>query len=85
MNVYRKSHFVYMKWLMCIFLFVLASCDDRYRYYCQNPKNFSAKQCQRPDCLFTQDCPDYLVAPVLEKQIVQQPPQVPSQSASDAR
>ena len=73
-----------MKWLMCIFLFVLASCDDRYRYYCQDPKHFSAKRCQRPDCLFTQDCPDYLVAPVLEKQIVQ-PPQVPSQSASDAR
>jgi hypothetical protein len=74
-----------MKWLMCIFLFVLASCDDRYRYYCQDPKHFSAKQCQRPDCQFTQDCPDYLVAPILEKQVVQQPPQIPSQSASDAR
>jgi hypothetical protein len=85
MNMYRKSHFVYMKWLMCIFLFVLSSCDDRYRYYCQDPKHFSAKRCQRPDCQFTQDCPDYLVAPILEKQVVQQPPQIPSQSASDAR
>ena len=84
MNMYRKSHFVYMKWLMCIFLFVLSSCDDRYRYYCQDPKHFSAKRCQRPDCQFTQDCPDYLVAPILEKQVVQ-PPQIPSQSASDAR
>ena len=71
---------------MCIFLFVLASCDDRYRYYCQDPKHFSAKRCQRPDCQFTQDCPDYLVAPILEKQVVQpQAPQIPSQSASDAR
>jgi hypothetical protein len=84
MNMYRKSHFVYMKWLMCIFLFVLSSCDDRYRYYCQDPKHFSAKRCQRPDCQFTQDCPDYLVAPILEKQVVQ-PSQIPSQSASDAR
>jgi len=75
-----------MKWLICIGLFVLASCSDRYRYFCQNPKNFSAKQCQRPDCQFTQDCPDYLVAPILEKQVVQQPPpQVPSQSASDSK
>ena len=71
-----------MKYLLVLML--LVGCEDRYRYYCQDPKNFIAKRCQRPDCLFTQDCPDYLVAPVLEKQIVQ-PTQVPSQSASDAR
>ena len=53
-------------------LLVLTGCEDRFRYYCQDPKNFSAKRCQRPDCLFTQDCPDYLVAPVLEKPSVQQ-------------
>jgi hypothetical protein len=70
-----------MKYLLVILL--LVGCEDRYRYYCQDPKNFSAKRCQRPDCLFTQDCPDYLVAPVLEKNV--QPPQVPSQSASDPR
>jgi len=52
-----------------VLLLLLAGCEDRYRYYCQDPKNFSAKRCQRPDCLFSQDCPDYLVAPVLEKQI----------------
>ena len=84
MNMYGKSHFAYIKWLICMFLFVLTSCDDRYRYFCQSPKNFSAKQCQRPDCLFSQDCPDYLVAPVLEKQIVQ-PSQVPTPTTSDAR
>jgi hypothetical protein len=72
-----------MRIVLVLLLFLMA-CDDRYRYFCQNPKNFSAKQCQRPDCPFTQDCPDYLVAPILEKQVVQ-PPQIPSQSASDAR
>ena len=64
-----------------VLLLMLVACDDRYRYFCQDPKNFPAKRCQRPDCLFSQDCPDYLVAPVLEKQVVQ----VPSQPASDAR
>lgn len=59
-----------------VFVFVMAAvavsmlgCNDRYRYYCQDPANFSQKRCQKPDCLFTQDCPEYLVAPVLEKKI----------------
>jgi hypothetical protein len=59
---------------------MLVACDDRVRYFCQEPKNFSAKRCQRPDCLFSQDCPDYLVAPILEKQ-VQQPVPVSSETA----
>lgn len=70
-----------MKWLILfavVIAFVLAGCEDRYRYFCQDPKNFIAKRCQRPDCLFTQDCPDYLVAPVLEKQIQQ-----PASAASE--
>lgn len=50
-------------------MLLLTACEDRYRYFCQDPKNFSAKRCQKPDCLFTQDCPEYLVAPVLEKKI----------------
>lgn len=73
-----------MKYLICIVFLFLYACDDRYRYFCQDPKHFSAKRCQRPDCQFTQDCPDYLVAPVLEKQVVP-PTQIPSQSTSDAR
>ena len=63
-----------MKRIILLSLLLLTACDDRFRYYCQDPVNWSAKRCQRPDCLFTQDCPDYLVAPVLEKQIVQQAP-----------
>lgn len=59
-------------------MLLLTACEDRYRYFCQDPKNFSAKRCQKPDCLFTQDCPEYLVAPVLEKKIEQ--PTVPASS-----
>ena len=71
-----------MRFVLAVALLLLAGCEDRYRYYCQDPANWAAKRCQRPDCLFTQDCPDYLVAPVLEKQIVQQ---APSSAASADR
>jgi hypothetical protein len=47
----------------------LTACEERFRYYCQDPANWAQKRCQRPDCQFTQDCPDYLVAPVMEKKI----------------
>ena len=67
--------------ILILILSSLAGCDDRYRYHCQNPKHFAEKRCQRPDCLFTQDCPDYLVAPVLEKQSVQ--PTAPASTPSN--
>ena len=62
-----------MKWLFLVFL--LASCEDRTRYICQDFDHFNDKECQKPRCLFTQTCPEYLTAPVLEKQVesVQQP------------
>jgi hypothetical protein len=52
-------------------LLALVGCEDRYRYPCQNPDNFHKPDCQKPKCLFTQQCPEYLVAPILEKQIDQ--------------
>lgn len=56
----------------------LAACEDRYRYACQDPDRFDEPQCQKPKCLFTQTCPEYLVAPILEKQ-VEQPKPKPAQ------
>ena len=50
---------------------LLEGCEDRYRYPCQNPDNFYKEACQKPRCQFTQQCPEYLVAPILEKQIDQ--------------
>jgi hypothetical protein len=48
----------------------LTACfEDRYRYTCQNPDNFELKECQKPRCLFTQTCPEYLVAPVLTNKV----------------
>ncbi len=48
---------------------LLVACEDRYRYTCQSPDNFNLPECQKPRCQFTQTCPEYLVAPVLEKKI----------------
>jgi len=50
-------------------IIVLSGCGDTYRYHCQDPKNFNDAQCQKPACEFAQTCPDYLIAPILEKKI----------------
>lgn len=55
-------------------IMALAGCDDQYRYKCQNPDNFHHPDCQKPKCQFTQQCPEYLVAPILEKQVNAQQP-----------
>ena len=67
-----------MKWVVLSIALIatallLDGCSDHYRYPCQNPDNFYAKECQKPKCQFTQMCPEYLVAPILEKQANAQP------------
>lgn len=63
-------------WKLLLPLILLAGCEEQYRYYCQNPDNFHETRCQKPRCQFTQTCPEYLVAPILEKQIEQTKPTV---------
>jgi hypothetical protein len=69
-----------MKYLLIFIAIMLSGCEDRYRYKCQNPDYFHAEECQKPKCLFTQQCPEYLVAPILEKKVndVQQPENKPN-------
>lgn len=69
-----------MKYVLTLML-LLAGCEDRYRYYCQDPAHFNTKRCQKPDCQFTQDCPEYLVAPILEKKV--EPTQSPASAISN--
>ena len=68
--------------LGCI-LFLIAGCEDRYRYPCQNPDNFYKAECQKPKCQFTQMCPEYLVAPILEKQLKKERKRAEMQRMSD--
>jgi hypothetical protein len=58
-----------MKYLLIFIALMLSGCSDRYRYICQDPDHFTDPECQKPRCLFTQMCPEYLVAPILEKQV----------------
>jgi len=62
----KKRIFLYICSCICI---VFAGCEDRYRYTCQDPDHFGEARCQKPRCEFNQDCPEYLIAPVLEKKI----------------
>jgi hypothetical protein len=35
--------------------------EDHFRYFCQDPKNWDAARCQRPECATRGTCPDQLV------------------------
>jgi len=74
---------------ICVLLILLlAGCRDEYRYFCQDPDHFNMAQCQKPRCEFTQDCPEYLVAPILEKKIegiVTAPANTQQQSTTNCR
>lgn len=62
-----------------VLLLLLVACEDRYRYYCQDPSNFNKPQCQKPACEFSQTCPEYLVAPILGVKIEGNTTQAPVQ------
>lgn len=38
----------------------LASCEQRYRYACQDPGNWESAQCQKPLCEVNQECPEHV-------------------------
>lgn len=40
--------------------FLYSACTERFRYPCQDPANWSAAYCQRPDCAINGVCPDQL-------------------------
>lgn len=44
-------------------LFVIAGCDSRYRYPCQNPENWDEAACQKPLCEVNRDCPEHIFKP----------------------
>jgi hypothetical protein len=50
------------KWLLCFvpIFFVLTGCEERYRYPCQDPDNWSEKICQKPFCSANGTCPEDL-------------------------
>lgn len=49
--------------VLTLALAVLTGCQDRFRYPCQDPKNWSNEECRRPQCAVTGTCPDQLNRP----------------------
>lgn len=46
----------------------LIGCDDRFRYPCQDPKNWESAECKPPICSATATCPNDLVPPAKANQ-----------------
>lgn len=55
-----------MKWhsisLLALTLVLLSGCEDRFRYACQDPKNWEKQECKSPYCDVTQTCPEHVFA-----------------------
>ena len=41
-------------------LLVLAGCQERYRYPCQDPNNWEEQMCKKPYCSANGTCPEDL-------------------------
>ena len=44
-------------------LSLLAGCEDRFRYPCQDPKNWDIPECKPPICTSTGTCPEDVTQP----------------------
>jgi hypothetical protein len=58
---------IYCIWGLSILLVLLAGCDDRYRYPCQDPHNWGDPECKPPICTASGTCPEMLVKPEEKK------------------
>lgn len=51
------------KWVLVILalpVVIAAGCNDRYRYACQDPKNWDKEICKPPICEVHRNCPEYI-------------------------
>jgi hypothetical protein len=39
----------------------LPSCQDRFRYSCQDPDNWGNAECKKPACEVTRTCPEMIL------------------------
>lgn len=52
---------------LAVLTLFLAGCEERYRYPCQDPANWTKEECQRPKCEVDGQCTDDLTGGVSEK------------------
>ena len=58
---------IYCIWGLSILLVLLAGCEDRFRYKCQDPQNWETPDCKPPICTATGTCPEQLITIEKEK------------------
>ena len=58
---------IYYVWGLSVLLVLLTGCEDRFRYPCQNPKNWDTVECKPPICTATGTCPEQLITIEKEK------------------
>jgi hypothetical protein len=46
--------------ILCLPVVIAAGCQERYRYPCQDPKNWEKEMCQKPLCEVHRQCPDLI-------------------------
>lgn len=56
-----------MRVICLMALVLLSACEDRFRYPCQDPRNWENAECKPPICTATGTCPEQLVAQEKEK------------------
>jgi len=49
-----------LAWLAVPAVLLLAGCEERYRYPCQDPHNWSKEECKKPFCSANGTCPEDL-------------------------
>ena len=54
---------IYCIWGLSVLLVLLTGCEDRFRYPCQDPKNWDKEECKPPLCTATGTCPSQLTKP----------------------
>jgi hypothetical protein len=46
--------------ILALPIFIAAGCEQKFRYPCQDPKNWESEQCKKPLCEVNRDCPEYI-------------------------
>jgi hypothetical protein len=45
---------------LAIPVLIVAGCEDRYRYACQDSKNWDKPVCEKPRCEIHRSCPEHV-------------------------
>jgi hypothetical protein len=64
MNYFKSAILV-----LALPVFIAAGCEQKYRYPCQDPKNWETPECNKPLCEVNRDCPSYIFeTPITEEE-----------------